>query len=262
MFQYLNDNRCFGGLIMRKALVVFCALLLALGMVAGVQAQEKETVVIAVTAGSPPFSFVDAETGEEVGFDVDYAKEVAERIGMEPEILMVEWAGILPGLLAGKYDMIIGSMAITPERQEQANFSIPYYVSGAQLIVRSDDDSIVSLEDLVGKKVGVTLGTTYEEKANEIEGVEVMTYKTEMDQLLDLVNGNIDAVITDKYIGAYTIQESGLDLKLVGDLIYEETMGIPVRKEDTDLLEKLNAAVEEITNDGTLDALGSKWFGI
>jgi polar amino acid transport system substrate-binding protein len=224
--------------------------------------KEQGFITIAVTAGSPPFSFVDEKTGKEVGFDVDYATEVAKRLDVRPEIIMVEWDGILPGLLAGKYDIIIGSMAITDERKKQANFTRPYYSSGAQLIVRADDTSINGINDLQGKSVGVTLGTTYEEKAKEIPGCVVKTYKTEMDQLLDLKNGNIDAVITDRYIGAYTIKESGLPLKLVGDLIYKEDEGIPVRKEDTKLLEAVDKAVEEITNDGTFEALSKKWFGI
>jgi polar amino acid transport system substrate-binding protein len=224
--------------------------------------KEQGYITIAVTAGSPPFSFVDENTGEETGFDVDYAKEVAARLGVEPKILMVEWDGILPGLLAGKYDIIIGSMAITEERQKQANFTRPYYSSGAQLIVRADDSSINGVDDLKDKSVGVTIGTTYEEKAKEIPGCIVKTYKTEMDQLLDLKNGNIDAVITDRYIGAYTIKESGLPLKLVGDLIYQEDEGIPVRKEDTKLLEAVDKAVEEITTDGTFEELNKKWFGI
>ena len=224
--------------------------------------KEQGFITIAVTAGSPPFSFVDEKTGEEVGFDVDYASEVAKRLGVEPKIIMVEWEGILPGLLAGKYDIIIGSMAITEERKKQANFTRPYYSSGAQLIVRADDTSINSVNDLKDKSVGVTIGTTYEEKAQEIPGCVVKTYKTEMDQLLDLKNGNIDAVITDRYIGAYTIKESGLPLKLVGDLIYKEDEGIPVRKEDAKLLEAVDKAVDEITNDGTFKTLSEKWFGI
>jgi polar amino acid transport system substrate-binding protein len=224
--------------------------------------KEQGFITIAVTAGSPPFSFVDEETGKETGFDVDYATEVAKRIGVEPKIIMVEWDGILPGLLAGKYDIIIGSMAITEERQKQANFTRPYYSSGAQLVVRADDASINGTDDLKGKSVGVTIGTTYEEKAQEIPGCVVKTYKTEMDQLLDLKNGNIDAVITDRYIGAYTIKESGLPLKLAGDLIYKEDEGIPVRKDDTKLLEAVDKAVEEITSDGTFKSLNEKWFGI
>ncbi len=224
--------------------------------------KEQGFITIAVTAGSPPFSFVDEKTGLEIGFDVDYATEVAKRLGVEPKIIMVEWDGILPGLLAGKYDIIIGSMAITDERKLQANFTRPYYSSGAQLIVRADDTSINGIENLEGKSVGVTIGTTYEEKAKEIPGCIVKTYKTEMDELLDLKNGNIDAVITDRYIGAYTIKESGLPLKLAGDLIYKEDEGIPIRKEDAKLLDAVDKAVEEITNDGTFKTLSGKWFGI
>jgi len=254
---------------MKKVLVLVLALLLAFAFSCAKEKvdtldkiKEQGYITIAVTAGSPPFSFVDETTGTETGFDVDYANEVAKRIGVEPKIIMVEWDGILPGLLAGKYDIIIGSMAITEERQKQANFTRPYYSSGAQLIVRADDTSINGVDDLKDKSVGVTIGTTYEEKAKEIPGCVVKTYKTEMDQLLDLKNGNIDAVITDRYIGAYTIKDSGLPLKLVGDLIYKEDEGIPVRKEDAKLLEAVDKAVDEITNDGTFKTLREKWFGI
>jgi len=253
---------------MRKKWILVMALALVLVGASFSWAETLDTVkkngyiTIAVAAGSPPFSFVDAQTTKDTGFDVEYAKEVANHLGVKPKILMVEWAGILPGLLAGKYDMIIGSMAITESRQKQANFSKSYYVSGAQLIVKKDNTEITSLDDCKNKKIGVTVGTTYEEKALQVPGVKVVTYKTEVDQLMDLVNGNIDAIITDKYIGAYTIKESNLPLKLAGGLIYEEILGIPVRKQDPKLLEELNKAVETITNDGTFDRLATKWFGI
>lgn len=243
-------------------LAVISVLLLIIG---GCNAKDKATgdkeapLRIAVTEASPPFSFVNSE-GKLVGFDVDYANEVGKRLNREVQIISTAWEGILPGLLADKYDLIIGSMAITDERLKSVNFSKPYYVSGAAIVVHKDNDTILSPADLKDRNVGVTLGTTYEEEVNKLGG-NAKTYNTEVDQLTDLENKRIEAMVTDKFIGAFTIKEIGRPLKLLDDLLYEEKIGVALRKDDTKLLEEVNKAIDGIVADGTYEKLAMDHFG-
>lgn len=219
-----------------------------------------ETVRIAVTEGSPPFSFFN-DQGEVMGFDVDYANEIAKRMGVKAEIMSIEWDSMIPGLTSDKYDLIVGSMAITETRLQTIDFSHVYYTSGAAVIVRNDETAIQTPADLAGKVVGVTVGTTYEEEAVAL-GAEVKTYDTEAAQLVDLENERIDAVITDKFIGAYAIKEGNRPLKLLSELLYDEELGIGMRKNEPALLEAVNKAVDEINADGTYGRLAEKWFGV
>jgi L-cystine transport system substrate-binding protein len=220
---------------------------------------KSEPLRIAVTEASPPFSYVDKD-GKLVGFDVDYANEIGKKLNREVDIISTAWEGILPGLLANKYNLIIGSMAITEKRKESVNFSIPYYISGAAIVTHEDNQSINTPNDLKGKAVGVTLGTTYEEEVNKL-GADTKTYNTEVDQLTDLENKRIEAMVTDKFIGAFTIKETKRPLKLLDGLLYEEHIGVAIRKGEEELLEKVNKAIEEINNDGTYEELAMKHFG-
>ncbi|CAH2716561.1 L-cystine-binding protein FliY [Neobacillus rhizosphaerae] len=219
---------------------------------------DKE-IRIAVTEASPPFSYFNKDNKLE-GFDVDYANEVGKRLNRDVKLISTAWEGILPGLLAKKYDLIIGSMAITEKRKESVNFSDPYYVSGAAIVVHKDNQTIHSPKDLKGKNVGVTLGTTYEEAVNKL-GANTKTYNTEVDQLTDLENKRIDAMVTDKFIGAFTIKETKRPLKLLDSLLYEEQIGVAIRKEDKELLKQVNKAIKEINSDGTYEKLAMKHFG-
>ncbi|MED4584116.1 transporter substrate-binding domain-containing protein [Brevibacillus choshinensis] len=220
---------------------------------------EGATLKIAVTEASPPFSFVDKD-GKLVGFDVDYANEIGKRLNRKTEIVSTAWDGIIPGLLADKYELIIGSMAITEKRKESVAFSSPYYVSGAAIVVHQDTQEIKAPADLKGKNVGVTLGTTYEEEAKKL-GANVKTYDSEVAQLTDLENKRIEAMVTDKFIGAFTINETKRPLKLLDGLLYEEQIGVAMRKENKDLLTQVNKAVEEIIKDGTYEKLAMQHFG-
>ena len=121
--------------------------------------RELGVMTFAMSGQYPPFNFVD-EYNQLTGFDVEVCSEISRRIGVEPKPLSTSWDGIIAGLLADKYDLICGSMAITEERLKAIDFSDPYYRSGAQLFVR-EGSPLESAEELSGKKVGVPLGTTY-----------------------------------------------------------------------------------------------------
>ena len=191
------------GIWVAAALVAAGAVLVAGCRPAAESTSEEAPLRIAMSGLYPPFNFFD-EQNRLVGFDVEISREIARRLGREPELVTTAWDGILAGLIAGKYDLIIGSMAITPERKETVAFSDPYYVSGAQLVVPSGSP-IRGPEDLKGRVVGVTLGETYEEHVRRIPGVKrVATYKGGVPNLLmELENERIDALVSDRLVGLY-----------------------------------------------------------
>ncbi len=162
---------------------------------------------------------------------MEICSDIARRLGVEPRPLSIAWDGIIAGLLAGKYDLICGSMAITDKRLQAIDFSDPYYRSGAQLFVAGRLRRSIRRSSCGGKKIGVTLGTTYEEwvRANLPE-VEVRTYKGVPEMILEVANGRIDGFVTDRIVGAMAIDEKHAPIQLAGPLLYEERMGIALRQ--------------------------------
>ncbi len=217
---------------------------------------------VALTGKYPPMSFY-SEEGELTGYDVEVSKEIARRLGRPVEIITTEWAGILAGLQAGRYDAIVGSMAVTPERQEAVLFSEPYYISGAQLFIREEDRSLYSsLEDLNGKAIGAVTGTTYQHTVeSEYPEIDVRTYQGDPDIFQDMTAGRIDGFVTDKLVGLYNAKRAGKAFIPAGSLMYDERIAIPVTKDNRQLLDQINDALRTMENDGTLDDLKRKWFG-
>ena len=226
-----------------------------------VAVKEQGTIRFAMSGQYPPFNFVD-ENNQLSGFDVDICSAIAKRIGVAPHPLSTAWDGIIAGLLADKYELICGSMAITAERLKAIDFSDPYYRSGAQLFVRQGS-TIKNATELTGKSVGVTLGTTYEEWVrNNLKEVEVRTYKGVPAMILEVANGRIDGFITDRIVGAIAIDDKGAPIALAGPLLYEERMGIALRQGNPALKAALNAALAAMRKDGSYHDISMKWLKI
>lgn len=209
------------------------------------------------SGGYPPFNFYQGD--DVVGFDVDTGAAIAERLGVELNYVTSDWDGLIEGLRAGRYDGILGSMAITDERLEVVNFTVPYYFSGAQLVVR-EDSGITDTDQMDGLVIGVATGTTFAEDAEAL-GAEVRFYQDDNQTLMELINGRIDGVITDRLvaIGGMNQIAGGDQLMLAGDLLRLEQMGIAVNKDDVELLEELNNILEELHADGTLREISMNW---
>ncbi len=247
---------------MRKIIGFVLVLFLGLGIGTGVTQGgiPDEDISFAMSGAYPPFNYVEV-TGEVVGFDVDIAKEIARRMDLEPVIVTTAWDTIIGGLQAKRYDAILGSMAITEERSKQVNFSDPYYVSGAQLLVQ-EGSGIESPEDLEDARIAVVVGTTFEEEARGMPGVtDVVLYEAEEQTLQDLQLGRVDGVITDRLIGLYMTEEMELDFELAGDLLYEETIAVAIHKDHPELLQAINTALAEMKEDGTYLEISERWFG-
>lgn len=207
-----------------------------------------------------PFNY--SEGGVLTGFDVEIGEEIAARMGREAAPVTNPWETIIQGLKTDKYDAIIGSMAITEERLEQVNFSRPYYRSGAQIFVQSDNNDVASADDLAGKRIGVVKASTFKDIAEELtDANKVVGYDSDVIALQDLTTGRIDAVITDQVVGFDAINSAGLAIKDVGEPLYVDEMGIALPLESVELLDEINEALEAMIADGTYASISEKWFG-
>lgn len=226
-------------------------------------ANDDKMLSSALTGKFPPFSYYD-DQGDLAGFDVDVSREIALRMDRGSKIVTTEWDGILAGLLAGKYDTIIGSMAITPERRKRVLFSDPYYHSGAQLFVHRDNPHEVGgIEDCAGLGVATILGETYQHYLeNNHPQVRVVTLKSTAEMFELLEQNRIAGFVTDRLVGSWQIKQADRPFVPVGEMLYKEDIAIPVRLGETDLLVAINDALRGMRADGTLDAIHDRYFGL
>lgn len=210
-----------------------------------------------MSGGYPPFNFYN-EQNKLMGFDVDVAAEVAQRLGVISKPITTEWPGIIQGLQAGTYDGILGSMSITTKRLKHLNFSIPYYFSGAQVLVKKDSE-FTQVQDLKGKVFAVVTGTTYLSDAVDLKAREVRLLRDDNQTLIVLDYGEVDAVITDRIVGLEAASSGKFDVRLLGEPIRQEEIAVAFRKSDVTLLEEVNSIIEEMHEDGTLSRLSKKW---
>ncbi len=222
--------------------------------------QKNGKMTIALSGVFPPFSFVD-ESNKVVGFDVDIGSEIARRLKAEPEIVTTAWDGIIAGLVTGRFDTIVGSMGITEERRKAIDFVGPYYRSGLGLFLRKGD-SVKSLDELDGKTIGVTLGETSEKWVREQNKYEVRTYKGLPEMLLDLGSGRIDAVIADDVPVLVAISKSNAPIEQIkDDKLPRYDIGIAVRKNNPELRDAMQNALDDMMADGTYKTISEKWIG-
>jgi lysine-arginine-ornithine-binding protein len=248
-----------GHILVKAAL----GLVLGLGLIGASAAQEK--VRVATEASFPPFSQTEAD-GRYTGFEIDLGNDVCRRLNITCEWVKQDFDGMIPALLARKYDMIFSSMSIKPERQKVADFSIPYYAPAYRFYARKGSGITVP-DGLKGKKVGVYAGATQEQYLDaKLKGVvEPRGYKN-IDQIhADLAAGRIDAALNEAVPAAEFLRsEQGKDFEFIGvELIDPEIFGpgagAMFRKGDP-LREKVNAALKAAYADGTFDKLSAKWF--
>jgi len=254
----------FGNMI-KTAVAAGSLAVMSLGVAQGAAAEElgsikeKGVMRIAMTGAYPPFNFV-SESNEVVGFDPAIGTEIAKRMGIEVEIVTTAWDGIIGGLLANKYDAIVGSMSITAERQEVVDFVGPYY-STMRAVFTLAGSEITSVSQLGDVKVGVTLGETHEEWARE-QGYNVKTYKGLPELLLELENGRVDTIVGDSIAVILAAKASGLEIAQITDLVTESVgAGIAIRKGSPELAAVMQAALDEMQADGTYLAIATEWVG-
>ena len=224
----------------------------------------RDDVFQVVNSGAyPPFSFVDTQ-GNLVGFDVDIAEALAEKMGVEVNVQSSPWNGIIAAMVGGRFDACICSMSITEERQKVLDFTDSYYSSGLSIWVQEGTDDISNIDDFSGKRVGSTLGETGNQWAVENgEGKwSNQTFQGLPDMMSALNSGRIDVMVADDVPVLVAMRENERDIKMidVGELP-RWPAAISIQKNNPELHEALNAALTEIKADGTYQAIVDKWIG-
>ena len=221
--------------------------------------KERGVLKIAMSGQYPPFNFVN-EQNEVVGFDPAIGTEIATRMGLEVEIITTAWDGIIGGLLANKYDAVVGSMSITEERDKVIDFVGPYYNTRRAIFTKAGSD-VTSVEQLADVKVGVTLGETHEQWARD-QGYNINTYKGLPELLLELDNGRVDAIVNDSIPVMLAMKAGQYDLAIVEDPAAEPIgAGIAIRENNPELAAAMQAALDSMMDDGTYLKIAEEWVG-
>lgn len=224
--------------------------------------QDDGTLRVALTQANPPWNFLD-KSGKPIGYDVDVAQELAKRMDIDNvEFVASNFKSFIEGVKANRFDIVISGQTITEERKQQVDFSSPYQVNGVSIFASSSDSSINSLDDLKGKVVAVSAGTTQEAFAQEsIPDVRLKTYENATLGLTDLARGNADAMLVSRFQGGYLAKQNGLQVKPVGPLLESEVNGMSFRKGSAEFKKAVDKALAEMIADGTLTRISQKWLG-
>lgn len=262
---------------MKKFLSLFSVLVLSVLLLSGCGSSSTKTasetdpladgvLQVAMDDTYLPMEYRD-DKNELVGFDVDFSKALAEKLGVKADISAVAWDGIFTGLTANQYDLIVSTTSITPERQESYSMSDPYIANGIVIVSRKDDaNPAVDFDALEGKTVGVQIETSADIAAKKLQETTGKTINLkEFDGMLDafsaLEGKQIDYIMTDSGVAEYYATQKPDVFVVSSKALTNEPVGTTARKADTALTEKVNTAIKELKEDGTLKKISEKWFG-
>ena len=214
----------------------------------------------------PPFTETSA-SGEWVGFEIDIANALCKAMQVECEPAPIAWDGIIPALTSGKVDMILGSLSITEERKQTIAFSDRYYYTASTFVAPKGSGIDISPAGMKGKILGVQSSTTNADYAQKTytDGVEIKYYNTQDEVNADLSAGRIDVMLADQLaMDAFVKSDAGKDMETVAvapaDPAFGDGIGVALRKEDTELLAKVNAGIKALLDSGEYDAIAKKYF--
>ncbi|MCT4544589.1 MAG: basic amino acid ABC transporter substrate-binding protein [Vallitalea sp.] len=219
---------------------------------------DKKFIVMGTSADFPPFEYIEA--GEIVGFDIEISKKIAEKLGMELKIEDMKFGALTAALQTGKIEFIAAGMTRDEEKAKVINFSDSYFKSTQVILVKKDSDVVKSKDDLVGKKIGVQLGTTGELEAKKVEDATVESYDAGYTAVLDLAKGRIDAVVIDQK-PAEKFASKNDKIVVLDEELTKEDYSLAVNKNNEELLTTINEVLKEMHENGEYDKLYEKYFG-
>ncbi|MHA6711189.1 basic amino acid ABC transporter substrate-binding protein [Dehalococcoides mccartyi] len=253
---------------MKRLSTILMTLLLSSALLfSGCQSSTDDTddstatlqITVVTDATWAPFEYVNEQTHAIEGFDIDLMKAIAEKANMEVTFQNVAWDALLAGMATGQYKVAISSITILPDRLEKWLFSEPYFNAGQMVCVQKTNTTILSHDDLTGKRVAAQTGTTGFFEAQKIANATVKSYDEIGLAFQDLINGQIDAVICDNPVAIDYVNANPDKLKKVGTAFTDEYYGISVAKGQTEILSRINLGLAAVIADGTLDQLIAKW---
>ena len=246
-----------------SSLLVFCVCLAVLCIwtrSAPAQAPSADPIIWGADAeGGAPYEFQDPrDPSRIIGFEVDMVNAIGRILGRPTRFVQNQWDGLIPGLERGNYLMVVSGLEITPDRSRIISFSRPYYITYEQLVVREREKRIRTLDDCGGKKVGTLKASLAQRMLDERKDLQVLSYDGQINAYEDLLNGRLDAVLMDYIIGLYNVA-SLPGLKTTGPPLGHLEYGIGLRKEDTELMGQINAALSQMIASGELKRILENW---
>lgn len=252
---------------MKKLLCVIASITLMAALLTGCSSQAttpdsiKKTgkLIIATSPDYPPFEFMDGD--KPAGIDMEIAAAIAKDLGVELQVDTMDFNGVLAAISSGKCDLGLSALSIKPERLENMDFSDPYFDSVVKIAVQAGNTEIKGSADLSGKKVSAQMGTIAAGLAEEL-GAEVIIMNKDSEAVAELVNGRVDAFMTDSSPAAVHVANSNGALKLLDeDLAYDDQYCIATKKGNTDLIAAVNETLKKLKDSGELDSILQKHLG-
>ena len=228
--------------------------------------EEAKTIKIGMSGGYYPYTFKNNNNNLD-GFEVDVWNEIGKRTGYKPEFVAASFSGLFGMLDTAKIDTIANEITVTDQRKAKYLFTDTYVYSGAQLMVKQGNESVKTLNDLKGKKVGVSLGSNYEQIIKQFDinkEITVVTYDNDGGMRQDVALGRIDAMMDDKVSALAVVKENKLPLQLAGEDVEPLENAFPFANNDENkvIVEKVNKALSDMRADGTLAGISQKWVGL
>jgi len=225
--------------------------------------KKSGKILVAIDATYPPMES-EGPDGKPVGFDIDFANELAKRMGIKAEFVVMNWDGILAGLNSKRYDVIISSMNITDERKRQVDFV--EYVQMSQIYIAKAGTVVSKEADLAGKVIAVQADTTSYEYAEGLKkkGIAVKAvkaFKMATDTFAAVKAGQAEVIVVDEPVGKYYVNQDSKTFQLSGRAMAPEPVGVAIRKTDKDLVEEIKKIVDQMKQDGTMKKISIAWFG-
>ncbi len=252
---------------MKKILAILAILMLLMGTACAEgglpeRVQTNGQMIIGTEGMWSPWTYHDLNTNELTGYDVEVGKKICEKLGIKAEFMETVWDDLLAALDSRRIDTMINGVEVTPERAEKYVFSIPYCYSHTVLVVRGDNTSITSFDDLKGKNTANSVGSTYMTVAESFgayaDGVDTLEETMEM-----VLSGRADATLNaDVSVIDYLTAHPNANVKVVAQLTDASPVAIPFRKGDEALAEAVSAAIEELRAEGVLSELSLRFFGM
>ncbi|WP_432404314.1 transporter substrate-binding domain-containing protein [Wukongibacter sp. M2B1] len=259
---------------MKRTIIFTVVMLIAvftLNAFAGVKLLEEREkscnkIIVGTSGDYAPYTYMDRD-GELTGFDIEVWKEISKRLDKEVEFINVDFRNLFPMLDKGEIDTIANQITLNGKRIGKYYFADTYVYGGSQLIVRDDNTSIKGLKDLIGKKVGLIQGSSFEDTLREYDfnnEIEIRVYDNNRDYFKDIASGKLDAILEDSLVAIKAINDLKLNLKLVGEPVevIENSFPFVQNVENEDILREVNNAIATMKRDGTLKELSQKCFSI
>lgn len=247
---------------MRILRSLFAALLALTAVTAEARSLEeikKSGKIVAASEGAfPPFNMFEGK--QLVGFEIDVGNEIAKRLGLQIEWKSLAFDALLAGLQQDRWDMVLASFGVTPERQKAVDFTAPHYCTGGVIVSKAG--KVKTVQDLQGKLVVVQTGTTYLTNVQKLKGLKgVKNFPKDTDARSAIVAGRADAWVTDKFVAKEALEKDQKAGLVMGDFLFVEQVATAVKKGNKELAEAVNKALAEMQADGTYEKISKKYFG-